>query len=46
MAAFTSVAAENTDETTVTKTDLKSVKFSSHRSKMSFSVQQYIIIPF
>ena len=35
---FTAVAAENTDETAVTKTASTSVKFSLHRSNMSFSV--------
>ena len=36
-AFFTAVAAENTDETAVTKTAATSVKFSSHRGKMFFS---------
>ena len=36
-AVFTAVAAENNDETAVTKTADTSVKFSSHRSKISFS---------
>ena len=37
-AVFTAVAAENTDETAITNTAATSVKFSSHRIKMSFSV--------
>ena len=36
--AFTAVAAKNTDETAVTNTAATSVKFNSHRSKMSFSI--------
>ena len=35
---FTALATENTDETAVTKTAATSVKFSFHRSNMSFSV--------
>ena len=37
-AVFTAVVAENTDETAVINTAATSVKFSSHRSIMSFSV--------
>ena len=37
-AVFTAVVAENTDETIVSNNDATSVKFSSHRSKKSFSV--------
>ena len=37
-AVFTAVATENNDETAVTKTAATSVTFSSHRSKMSFSL--------
>ena len=37
-AVFTAVAAENADETAVSNTAATSVKFSSNRSKMSFSV--------
>ena len=37
-AIFTTVVAENNDETAVTKTAaITSAKFSSHRSKISFS---------
>ena len=39
MAGLTAVAAENTDETAVTNTAATSVKFSSHRSKIYFSVK-------
>ena len=35
---FTAASAENTDEAAVSNTSATSVKFSSHRSKMSFSV--------
>ena len=35
---FTAVATKNTDETSITNTAATSVKFSSHRSKISFSV--------
>ena len=35
---FTAVAAENADETPITDTAATSVKFSSHCSKISFSV--------
>ena len=35
---FTALAAENTDETAVNDTAATSVKFSSHGSKISFSV--------
>ena len=38
MTFFTAVAAENTDETAVNDTAATSVKFSSHSSKISFSV--------
>ena len=37
-AVFTAVAAENTDDTAVINTAATSVKFSLHRSKMSFIV--------
>ena len=36
---FTAVAAENTDKTALTNTAATSVKFSSHRSKMSSNAQ-------
>ena len=39
-AVFTTVALENTDKTAVTNTAATSVKFSSQRSKMSFSVRR------
>ena len=42
-AVFTAVPVENTDETAVTKTAAISVKFSSHRSKMTFSVDKALI---
>ena len=35
---FTAVATENTDEMAITKAAATSVKFSLHRSKISFSV--------
>ena len=35
----TTVATKNTDETSITDTAATSVKFSSHRSKISFSVE-------
>ena len=38
MAVFTAVVAENIDKAAVTNTSATSVKFISHRSKMSFSV--------
>ena len=38
MAVFTTVKAKNTDETAVISTAATSVKLSSHRSKISFSV--------
>ena len=37
-AVFTAATTENTDETAVTKTAARSVKFISHHSKMSCSV--------
>ena len=37
---FTAVATKNTDETSITNTAATSVKFSSHRSKISFSAGQ------
>ena len=38
---FTAVATKNTDETSITNTAATSVKFSSHRSKISFSLFSY-----
>ena len=37
---FTAVATKNNDETSITNTAATSVKFSSHRSKICFSVVQ------
>ena len=45
-AVFTDVTAENTDETAVTNTAANSVKFSAHRSKISFNailVQEHLL---
>ena len=41
---FTGVAGENTNETPITNTAATSVKFSSHRNNMSFSVV-YDLLP-
>ena len=43
---FTAVAAKNTDETTVNNTAATSVKFSSHGSKIPFSVgiENYVVL--
>ena len=42
-AVFTAETAEDTAETAVTKTAARSLKFSSHHSKMYFSVGLDII---
>ena len=41
-AVFTAAAAENTDQIAVTNTTVTWIKFSSHSSKMSFTVEELV----